>query len=381
VSKKKQAQIGRYRVLGELGRGAMGVVYRAEDPALDRVVALKTILLSDDVENRKEYEKRFAIEARAAGKLNHPSIVTTFDFGEEGDLAFLAMELLEGTDLRTRLKDGALATEEAVQIALQVAEGLAFAHERGVVHRDVKPGNIMLLERGGAKIMDFGIARMHSEDFKTSTGMVLGTPRFMSPEQIAGGAVDQRSDIFSLGVVLYEMLTGQMLFAGADSPQIAHNVTTLEHEPPSRRNREVSSLLDFVVARALKKDSAVRYQDAYELANDLRTCLAELQGRSPAEAKRDTTKTVKLARKTDSKLPAPRAAAIAPSTRLSLCRQFDSRAALKRLTAPGLLDRAALTRTPRPVGFVRRVCRDAGPRLLFVCSLVAALAGSYIALA
>jgi serine/threonine-protein kinase len=381
VSKKKQAQIGRYRVLGELGRGAMGVVYRAEDPALDRVVALKTILLSDDVENRKEYEKRFAIEARAAGKLNHPSIVTTFDFGEEGDLAFLAMELLEGTDLRTRLKDGALATEEAVQIALQVAEGLAFAHERGVVHRDVKPGNIMLLERGGAKIMDFGIARMHSEDFKTSTGMVLGTPRFMSPEQIAGGAVDQRSDIFSLGVVLYEMLTGQMLFAGADSPQIAHNVTTLEHEPPSRRNREVSSLLDFVVARALKKDPAVRYQDGYELANDLRTCLAELQGRSPAEAKRDTTKTVKLARKTDSKLPAPRAAAIAPSTRLSLCRQFDSRAALKRLTAPGLLDRAALTRTPRPVGFVRRVCRDAGPRLLFVCSLVAALAGSYIALA
>ena len=381
MSKKKQAQIARYRVLGELGRGAMGVVYRAEDPALDRVVALKTILLSDDVDNRKEYEKRFAIEARAAGKLNHPNIVTTFDFGEEGDLAFLAMELLEGTDLRTRLKDGALATEEAVEITLQVAEGLAFAHERGVVHRDVKPGNIMLLERGGAKIMDFGIARMHSEDFKTSTGMVLGTPRFMSPEQIAGGAVDQRSDIFSLGVVLYEMLTGQMLFAGADSPQIAHNVTTLEHEPPSRRNREVSSLLDFVVARALKKDPAVRYQDAYELASDLRTCLAELQGRSPAEVKRDTTKTVKLARKTDSKLPAPKAAAIAPSTRLSLCRQFDSRAALKRLAAAGRFDRAALTRTPRPVGFLRRVCRDAGPRLLFVCSLVAAAAGSYIALA
>jgi serine/threonine-protein kinase len=381
VSKKKQAQIARYRILGELGRGAMGVVYRAEDPALDRVVALKTILLSDDVENRKEYEKRFAIEARAAGKLNHPSIVTTFDFGEEGDLAFLAMELLEGTDLRTRLKDGALATEEAVEIALQVAEGLAFAHERGVVHRDIKPGNIMLLERGGAKIMDFGIARMHSEDFKTSTGMVLGTPRFMSPEQIAGGAVDQRSDIFSLGVVLYEMLTGQMLFAGADSPQIAHNVTTLEHEPPSRRNREVSSLLDFVVARALKKDPAVRYQDAYELAGDLRTCLAELQGRSPAEAKRDTTKTVKLARKTDSKPPAPKAAAIAPSTRLSLCRQFDSRAALKRLTAPGFLDRAGLTRVPKRVGLLRRVCRDAGPRLLFVCSLIAAAAGSYIALA
>ena len=379
MSKKKQAQIGRYKIVGELGRGAMGVVYRAEDPALDRVVALKTILLSDDVENRKEYEKRFALEARAAGKLNHPNIVTTFDFGEEGDLAFLAMELLEGTDLRTRLKDKGLATDEAVEIALQVADGLGFAHERGVVHRDIKPGNIMLLERGGAKIMDFGIARMRSDDFKTSTGMVLGTPRFMSPEQIAGSPVDQRSDVFSLGVVLYEMLTGQMLFAGADSAQITHNVTNIEHEPPSRRNKEVTSLLDFVVARALKKDPSVRYQDAYELAADLRTCLAELRGRPVTETKRDTTKTVKLARKIDSKQPAPVAGAIAPSTRLSLSRLFDSRAALKRLAAPGMLDRAALARVPRHVGLLRRICRDAGPRLLFFSSLVAAAASGYIA--
>src|SRR3954465_14117309 len=313
------------------------------------------------------------------GKLNHPNIVTTFDFGEEGDLAFLAMELLEGTDLRTRLKDKGRATDEAVETALQVADGLGFAHERGVVHRDIKPGNIMLLERGGAKIMDFGIARMRSDDFKTSTVMVLGTPRFMSPEQIAGAAVDQRSDVFSLGVVLYEMLTGQMLFAGADSAQIAHNVTSVEHEPPSRRNKEVTSLLDFVVARALKKDPSVRYQDAYELAADLRTCLAELRGRPVTETKRDTTKTVKLARKIDSKQPAPFAGAIAPSTRLSLSRLFDSRAALKRLASPGMLDRAALARLPRHVGLLRRICRDAGPRLLFLSSLVAAAASGYIA--
>ncbi len=264
LNRKKPAQIGRYRILGELGRGAMGIVYRAKDPALDRVVALKTIILSDDADGRKEYEKRFALEARAAGKLNHPNIVTTFDFGEEGDLAYLAMELLEGTDLRTRLKKGPLAVAEAVDIAVQIADGLGFAHERGVVHRDVKPGNIMLLERGGAKIMDFGIARMRSDDFKTSTGMVVGTPRFMSPEQITGGSVDQRSDLFSLGAVFYEMLTGEMLFAGGDSAQIAHNVTTLDPEPPSRRNPQVSSLLDFIVARALKKDPEVRYQDAYE---------------------------------------------------------------------------------------------------------------------
>ena len=381
MSRKTPAKIGRYRILGELGRGAMGVVYRAKDPALDRVVALKTIILSDDADNRKEYEKRFAQEARAAGKLNHPNIVTTFDFGEEGDLAYLAMELLEGTDLRTRLKKGALPTAEAVDIAVQVADGLGFAHERGIVHRDIKPANIMLLERGGAKIMDFGIARTRSDDFKTSTGMVMGTPRFMSPEQISGEAIDQRSDLFSLGTVLYEMLTGEMLFAGADNPQIAHALMNLEPEPPSRHNDEVTSLLDFVVARALKKDPAVRYQDAYELASDLRTCLAELHGRPHTDAKRETTRTVKLPRKTkgDSRPPAPVANAIASTTRLSLCRQFDSKAALRRLTAPGRMDRARLARAPRPVGLLRRVCRDAGPRLLFVSSLLAAAASGYIA--
>ncbi len=378
LNRKKPAQIGRYRILGELGRGAMGVVYRAKDPALDRVVALKTIILSDDADGRKEYEKRFALEARAAGKLNHPNIVTTFDFGEEGDLAYLAMELLEGTDLRARLKKGAPAVAEAVDIAVQVADGLGFAHERGVVHRDIKPGNIMLLERGGAKIMDFGIARMRSDDFKTSTGMVVGTPRFMSPEQITGGSVDQRSDLFSLGAVIYEMLTGDMLFAGGDSGQIAHNVTTLDPEPPSRRNPQVTSLLDFIVARALKKDPEVRYQDAYELAADLRTCLAELHNSVPTQTRRDATKTVKLApKKGDSvQAKAPAAGTIASTTRLSLSRQFDSKAALKRLASAS----AALSRAPRRVGFVRRVCSDSGPRLLFTSSLLAAAFTSYIVL-
>jgi serine/threonine protein kinase len=380
VTRKKLAQIGRYKIVGELGRGAMGIVYRAQDPALDRVVALKTIILSDDADGRKDYQKRFALEARAAGKLTHPNIVTTFDFGEEGDLAYLAMELLEGTELRMRLKEGALPAAEAVDIAVQVADGLGFAHERGVVHRDIKPGNIMLLERGDVKIMDFGIARMRSEDFKTSTGFVLGTPRFMSPEQIAGSPVDQRSDLFSLGAVLYEMLTGVMVFAGEDSPQIAHNVTTLEPEPPSRRNPQVTSLLDFVVARALKKDPAVRYQDAYELAADLRTCLAELRSSPPVEGKDGTseaTRTVQLS--TVDKASAPAAVAIAPNTRLPLSRQLDSSAAIQRLAEPGRRDRALLGRAPRPVGVLRRLWNDAGPRLLFTSVLVAAAAGSYIA--
>jgi eukaryotic-like serine/threonine-protein kinase len=376
MSKKKQAQIGRYKILGELGRGAMGIVYRAQDPALDRVVALKTIILSDDADGRKDYQKRFALEARAAGKLTHPNIVTTHDFGEEGDVAYMAMELLEGTDLRTRLKAGPLATSEALHIAVQIADGLGFAHERGVVHRDIKPGNIMLLERGDVKIMDFGIARMRSDDFKTSTGLVLGTPRFMSPEQVAGGPVDQRSDIFSLGVVLYEMLTGVMLFAGDDSPQIAHNVTNIDPEAPSRHNAEATSLLDFVVARALKKDAAVRYQDAYELAADLRTCLAELGGRAPAPAA-EGTRTVRLEAPAAERAPA--AVAIAPTTRLALSRLFDSKAAVQRLASPGKRDRATLTRVPRPVGLLRRLWNDAGPRLFLSSALVAALAGGYLA--
>jgi eukaryotic-like serine/threonine-protein kinase len=276
--KDKENRIGRYRILGELGRGAMGVVYEAEDPALDRVVALKTISLAE-TEERRAYEKRFMLEAKAAGKLTHPNIVTIFDYGEEEDLAYMAMELLQGEDLRTRLRRGEIPPMEAVEIALQVADGLGFAHEHGVVHRDVKPGNIMLLERGAVKIMDFGIARMRFADHKTSTGMVLGTPRYMSPEQIGGQPVDQRSDIFSLGTVLYEMLTQTSLFAGQDVSQIAHNVANAEPAPPSHAHPALPQILDFIVARALKKDPAVRYQDAYEMAADLRDALAEMRAR------------------------------------------------------------------------------------------------------
>src|SRR3970040_2100293 len=278
MAKKKDNRIGRYRILDELGRGAMGVVYRAEDPSLDRVVALKTISLGD-ADERKSYEKRFMLEAKAAGKLTHPNIVTIFDYGEEEDIAYMAMELLGGQDLRSRIREGEIPALEAVEIALQVADGLGFAHEFGVVHRDVKPGNIMLLERGAVKIMDFGIARMRFAEHQTSTGMVLGTPRYMSPEQIGGQPVDQRSDIFSLGTVLYEMLTQTTLFAGQDVNQIAHNVANTEPAPPSRAHPGLPQMLDFIVARALKKDPSVRYKDAYEMAADLRDGRAEMSGR------------------------------------------------------------------------------------------------------
>jgi serine/threonine-protein kinase len=286
------------------------------------------------------------------------------------------MELVEGTDLRERLKAGALATADAVEIAHQVAEGLGYAHERGIVHRDIKPGNIMLQPRGQAKIMDFGLARMRVADHKTSTGMVLGTPKYMSPEQVAGQPVDPRSDIFSLGIVLYEMTTGVRLFAGEDATQIMHNVVNAEHEPPTRINPALPAMLDFIVARALKKNAAQRYQDVYELSADLATCLAELRGRDPAEASSQATKTVKLG--AEKAPPAPAAQAIGADTRLPLARQFDSSAALQHLADLARSDPERLARAPRGVGILRRLYGDPPARLLFLTIVASALAGGYI---
>jgi eukaryotic-like serine/threonine-protein kinase len=373
---KKPSKIGRYRIVSELGRGAMGIVYKAEDPNLDRLVALKTIILPDENDVRRDYEKRFFIEARAAGKLTHPNIVTTFDCGEHDSTVYLAMELLEGTDLRSRmLKDGVTALE-AIEIARQVAEGLGYAHERGVVHRDIKPGNIML-NGGGAKIMDFGLARLRMSDHKTSTGMVLGTPRYMSPEQISGQPLDHRSDIFSLGIVLYEMLTGTRLFSGENIEQVEHAITQTDHVPPTRAVPGLPSMIDFVVARALKKEPKLRYQDARELAADLATCLAELRAQSEAvEPSASGSRTVKMEAGNEKTAEAPLARAIAVDTRLPLSRLLDPAAALKRIKDPS----RELTRLPRHVGLLRRIAHDAAVRQLVVTMLVASAAALYLAL-
>jgi serine/threonine protein kinase len=375
---KKQVRIGRYKIVSELGRGAMGVVYKAKDPVLDRTVALKTILMGEDASGRSEYQARFFLEAKAAGKLNHPQIITIHDYGEEGDLAWMAMELLDGTELRMRMQKGPIPVAEAIDIAQQVAEGLGYAHEHGVVHRDIKPSNIMLMPRGKVKIMDFGIARMRASDLKTSTGVVLGTPRYMSPEQVAGEPVDARSDVFSLGTVLYEMVTRTALFSGNETQQILHNVQNFHQIAPSRVNPEVPAMLDFVIARALKKEPDVRYQDAYELAADLRACLAELRGREPEpEGERSVTKTIKLDPE-PTRIVAPAAGAIGSDTRLPISARFDCSDALRRMAAPGRRD-AGLARPPRPAGLVRRLIHDPAERLLFTVALVAALAGSAIA--
>ena len=252
-------RLARFEIQGELGRGAMGVVYRAHDPALDRTVAIKTILLPPDAAERAAYEARFMIEARAAGKLAHPAIITIYDVGREGDLAYIAMEMLQGMDLRQRLAQGRLSPHEAGAIAMQLADGLAFAHEHGVVHRDIKPANIMLLRGDRVKIMDFGIARLQASDVKTQTGVLLGTPKYMSPEQVAGQPLDERSDIFSAGGVLYEMWTGRPPFTGADVSQLLHNIAQATPVAPGRL-AALPPIADLIITRALAKDPAARYQ-------------------------------------------------------------------------------------------------------------------------
>lgn len=398
----KSKAIGRYRILGELGRGAMGVVYKAEDPVLDRPLAIKTIVIPADEGERKEYEARFTQEARAAGKLAHPGIVTIYDVGREGEKVYMTMELLEGTDLGTKAESHRFGVREAVGIVLQVAEALAFAHDRGVVHRDIKPPNIMLVGGGRVKIMDFGIARMRSSDLKTQTGLMMGTPRYMSPEQVAGRPVDQRSDIFSLGTVLYELLTGTKLFAGADATEIMYNVSHLRPVPPSRINRQVPAMLDLVVAKALEKDADERYQDAHQFAADLRACLSELGGRraetepttigraeATAGAGNGDAKTRTMRMGPDGTLADPTARSpggrmpfiiVDSNTRLNLSQVLDSADAVKRLAEPDPKDHERLTRSPGSLSVFTLLWRDSNLGLLVASVLIALVAAGIFVL-
>ena len=395
-------QLGRYRILGELGRGAMGVVYRAEDPLLDRQLAIKTVFVPADDADRSEYEARFTQEARAAGKLGHPGIVTIYDVGREGEVVYMAMELLEGVDLGAQAATRRFPVTEAVSIVERVADALSFAHDRGVVHRDIKPPNIMLVGGGRVKIMDFGIARMRSSDLKTQTGLMMGTPRYMSPEQVAGRPVDQRSDIFSLGTVLYELLTGTKLFAGDGATEIMYNVSQLRPVPPSRLNRQVPAMLDLVVAKALEKDAGERYQDAHQFAADLRACLNELgvqradtdttqriDRRSGAAQVDDRTEKMQIG-DADAAVPAidpgmrtrsgkPQNIIVDSNTRLAVSHLFDSSAALKRLTEPEKKDHGRLIASPRPSNFAVRMWRDLEMRILVGVILAATIAGIFIA--
>ena len=268
-----QKRFGRYLIAGELGRGAMGAVHLAKDPLIERDVAIKTLLPDLPAEVMGDIRERFLREARSAGRLNHPNIVTIFDVGEQDGVAYIAMEVLEGRSLQQMLRDpGRLPLATIVGIAAQVADALDHAQRFGIVHRDVKPANIMVSPAGRAKLTDFGVAHVPSSSM-TQTGAALGSPKYMSAEQVTGQPVDPRSDIFSLGVVLYEMLARRTPFERAGDTNVwalMHRIAAERHPPLVQVDAELPAIFDRILERALAKSPAQRYQRAGDMANELR---------------------------------------------------------------------------------------------------------------
>ncbi len=269
--------IGRYEIVREIGRGAMGVVYEGRDLSLMRPVALKTLSLGSlEEELREPFEKRFYQEARAAASLQHPCIVVVYEIGSDAvaDCLFITLEFLRGQTLEDLIGRGALPWREALHIGARLADALAHAHENGIVHRDIKPGNVMILKKGEPKIMDFGVAKLDSSNL-TSKGDVLGSPAYMAPEQALEARVDPRSDLFSLGTVLYEALTGQRAFGRGAFSEILMRLAYEHPEAPSTQVAGIPSAVDDIVAHALAKNPDDRYPTADALAEDIDDALHE----------------------------------------------------------------------------------------------------------
>ncbi|MGH9524385.1 MAG: serine/threonine protein kinase, partial [Terriglobales bacterium] len=259
--------IGRYRIVRELGHGAMGVVYEAEDPNICRTVALKVVRTDHIGANRDEVVRRFKNEARAAGNLSHPNIITIHDAGEHDGLLYIAMECVQGTTLADLMaKQGHMPAEKVVEIIRQVCQGLDFAHKRGIIHRDIKPANILLSD-SLVKITDFGIANVG--DGMTITGTVVGTPNYMSPEQVLGKPLDGRSDLFSVGVMLYEMVTGERPFEGQSITTIMYKIVHEDPIAPRKLDTSIHPGLSAVVEKSLAKSPEARFQMGSELATAL----------------------------------------------------------------------------------------------------------------
>lgn len=273
----EKPMLGRYQVEKELGKGAMGVVYLGKDPKIGRVVAIKTMALAQEFEGDEldDARKRFFREAETAGRLNHPNIVTIYDAGEEHDLAYIAMEFLKGKDLAPHTKPGQLLPiPEVMNIVMQVADALDYAHKQQVAHRDIKPANIMYEREGKVvKVTDFGIARI-TDASRTKTGMVLGTPSYMSPEQLSGKKVDGRSDLFSLGVMLYQMSVGTLPFQGESMAELMFRIANDPYTNPKEINPAIPDCLVEVIDKALKKRTESRFQTGAEFAQALKVCAA-----------------------------------------------------------------------------------------------------------
>ena len=261
--------ISHYKILSELGRGGMGFVYKAEDLKLKRQVALK--FLRSDVLEDEEHKERFLREAQAAAALDHPNICTVYEIDEADGQTFLSMAYLEGETVKEKIAERPLKLEEALDIAIQTAQGLQAAHEKGVVHRDIKSANLMVTPQGQVKIMDFGLAQLAERSQLTKTATILGTPAYMSPEQARRERTDRRTDIWSLGVVIYEMVTGRLPFEGERQETVLYAIAQEDPEPITALRVGVPTELDFIVSKAMAKDAGERYQHVEEMIVDLKS--------------------------------------------------------------------------------------------------------------
>lgn len=270
--------LGRYEIMKELGHGAMGIVYLGKDPKINRQVAIKTVKFDDDVDETttKSVKERFFREAESAGNLNHPNIIKIYDAGEDNEISYIAMELLEGEDLKKYAeKANLLPIATVLDYTIKIADALDFAHQQGVIHRDIKPANIMLLKDGTLRITDFGIARITASS-KTQTGTVLGTPSYMSPEQLSGKKVDGRSDLFSLGVMFYEMLTGSKPFEGDSIAELLYKISNEKQASPKEKNPAIPDCVITVIDKMLSKNPDERYQRGGDIAAALKECQKQL---------------------------------------------------------------------------------------------------------
>ena len=325
---RHRSRIGKYIVTARLGRGGMGMVYRGYDAVLEREVAVKTLRIEGTFD--EESRRRFEIEAKAAARLQHPNILTVFELGEDRGVPFIAMELLPGVDLETLVRSGEpLLLAEKLDVIIQVCRGLAYAHEHKIVHRDIKPSNIRLLDDGTAKIMDFGIAKLAGTSL-TKSGMMIGTVHYMSPEQVRAQPLDGRSDVFSVGVILYDLLAGRRPFVGDEATQVLFAIINAEAPPMGVDLGEVGPRLEAIVARALAKDPEARFPTATHMADELAGVLAALRSSAGTALSAADQETVGTARRL---LKEGRAGESATRLREVLTRHPDSLEARRALRA------------------------------------------------
>jgi len=271
-------QYGRYRIIKELGKGNMGVVYQAHDPQIDRMIALK--VLRPDRVTSEDFVARFLKEARAIGRLSHPQIVTVYDVGEDQGTIYIAMEYLSGDPLNEVMKSGRLTVAQSVDIVRQVAQALDYAHQKGIIHRDIKPSNIILTQDLEVKLTDFGIARIEdgAAGYQTQAGEILGTPIYMSPEQVMGKTADGRSDLYSVGVLFYEMIVGRRPFSGNNLAAIFHAITHDLPEPPAAVDPFITRALSDLIMRCLEKVPEKRFQTGRKMVEALKAIDTQAPG-------------------------------------------------------------------------------------------------------